>query len=289
MNKFILLLGLFSLLNFPCFAAQKAIVSMDKAAIFSEPSDSAEVLETRNTGDEAIVSNSHKSGWFKIKTNSGTYGWIQQKNIAIGNESLEVKMANLDLTGQKRLDRSRERPYWIFTRPLLGLLGNASLTAGSDKLKSPIIFDFMLDLSIRLGYTTRLALRGGYYKSGSQGTTAISVYRFGTPILVGGEFQLSKSIEWQTWFILLAGVDMNTIVTDNLGTASPKSASAKKRDAMGMASFLFKKSLSDTSKYVLEVGGYFMSSSSRTTAVSSESIKSSYLGPFVHLGFEFAL
>jgi hypothetical protein len=271
------------------------MISTDTAIIYSQANTNAEVLETKHGGDEIIISNFHKDGWFKIKTNAGTNGWIQQKNIAIGQERMEVKMANLDLNGQKRQDKSRETPPWLFFRPSLGALGLSTSTVGATKFNSTASIDFMFDLSIRLDYGLRLLMRGGYYKTGVTGTADYSIYQYGLPALLGLELELSKSMGWSTWFNVMGGINMNTFVISQAG--STVSVTANSKDILAMMSLMFKKTMSNTIKLTLEPGFYYSPTSSKSigavsflqVAGSPDSIRSRFMGPFVQIGLELAL
>ncbi len=278
-------------------AAQRAQVNAESAIIYSQPNTSSEVLETKHAGDEIIISNFQKDGWFKAKTNTGNYGWIHHLNVAIGNERIEVKMANLDLMGQKRPDKSRETPPWLFARPSIGGLFTSSATIGGDRFNYTYTTDFLLDLSVRFGFSARGTLRTGYYKTGTDSNRIFSIYRYGIPVMLGAEFLMSKSMDWQTWFNFYGGIDINTFVLENAANSVPKTTSSRKREPFGIASLMFKNSIGSSTRLTLETGLYFSAVSTRTLERVGfleplgfpDAIKSHFFGPLLQLGIEFEL
>lgn len=297
MKKLTSLLFLICILSTSVFAAQKAMISTDEATIYAEPNTSSEALETKRAGDEIIISNFQKDGWFKAKTNTGRYGWISHNSVAIGQDKIEVKMANLDLNGQKRPDKSRERPPWLFARPSIGGLFTSSATVGGDRFSFPYTMDFLLDLSIRLGYATRAAFRAGYYKTGTDGNRYYSIYRTGIPLLIGGEFMMGKSMDWQTWVNFYGGIDISTVTLENGGNTTPKNTSSRKREIFGITSLMFKNRLSSSTRLTIETGLYFTAVQTRPLERAAfleavefpDAIKTHFLGPIAQIGLEFEL
>lgn len=66
------------------FAAQDSTVTVDNTPIFAEPRTNAKIIEYLQMGIEVRISSFPMSGgWYKVRSRTGIYGWVNEKNLSV--------------------------------------------------------------------------------------------------------------------------------------------------------------------------------------------------------------
>lgn len=101
------------------FAAQDSTITQDGAAIYAEPKSNAKVLEYMPMGMEVRVSSFPMAGgWYKIRSRTGIYGWINEKFLSVYKP---VEDTSKSKDGASKKDEYRpERDRKWFVRALGG-------------------------------------------------------------------------------------------------------------------------------------------------------------------------
>lgn len=119
-TKLIWICFLFPLLS---KAAQDTTILQDNAPIYTEPTESSEVLEYLPVGLEARISSYPlEGGWYKIRSRAGVYGWINEKDLSV-QQMQPVQKATTGFDGPspvgdlelsvKKIQPERDRQWFI--------------------------------------------------------------------------------------------------------------------------------------------------------------------------------
>ena len=96
------------------FAAQDSTIIKDSAAIYSEPNSKSKVLEYLPMGMEVRVSSFPMAGgWYKIRSRTGIYGWLNEKFLSVYTPPEGTTNAKDDLSKKGEYRPERDRKWFV--------------------------------------------------------------------------------------------------------------------------------------------------------------------------------
>jgi len=80
---FLILIFLLGVSGDSALAARKGVVELDEIELKETASKSGKVLEKLKKGEQVVASNLPLEGFYKVRTSSGTLGWIQEGQLTL--------------------------------------------------------------------------------------------------------------------------------------------------------------------------------------------------------------
>lgn len=298
------------LLSASVFAAQNAVVTSRRAAIYQNPSEESPILEYADPGDKVRISNHHKDGFYKVKTKGGGYGWIWQAHVAIDQEDSNIKVANLEMANhnhEHRFDTTKKR---IFIRGsgFFFALMSSDISNRLDYKKFPYYPSYggFFDIGVGISDGMRILGRVGYYTGGktvTKDTLNFSVTHSSIPILLGleGDVYRGKRFDISSAVYVGAGLQSTTSVTATSASA-PNAFTLQSTSLAALGNFSLKYFFSNNIAIVTELGALYSQTGLRTIGTDfngSENFKNiddgqlgkfriRHVGPYASLGFQIA-
>lgn len=251
------------------FAAQNARVIKDGAEIHQLPAASSGVLETKKIGDILRISNSDKDRWYKTKTSTGKFGWIQQSDIE-PTHSMTTSDTQLHKEFEtQEIDSSRFNSAYDRNWHLKFAADSFFLMSPrfSQRLgRSPFHPYFAPLITAEGGYRIQdalsVVLRTGYYITSGE-ITDRSGYHYqytheGIPFLLGLDREFSTNGKWSMHAALYFGMSFNNQLFIRARDYTLPNSTLLKANAFAWALiFSGHYSLSTRWKLFLETGGVF--------------------------------
>ncbi|MGE4233831.1 MAG: NUDIX domain-containing protein [Bacteriovoracia bacterium] len=304
-----LMVCLFSLSG---FAAQDALVIIDKATIYSEPRNDSTVLEEKKVGDILRISSTNKDGWYKVRIANGKYGWIYQRNVS--TEEVKNIPQGKYLERQNRVHEPRvQREYpWLYLKlaATSGLLASPDLNEIFGRHKDVPYYTYGLwgELNAAVSPKTRIGIRlMGLLslRSFTRMGVDYDAQFMGFPLLAGVDTEYYEGTRWSFNIGVYAGLSILHHLTVAASTASAPNSftiyNAEKPWA-ALLSFSGKYHLSAESALFIELAwfytyskllrinsGGFNGSSAFSQDGKQKELRIFQFGPIASLGFEFTL
>ncbi len=276
----------------PAFASQEAWVSIQNAPVVREPVDESEVMSMRFAGQHVRVSSASKNGWYKIRNEDGTYGWIHHKHLTIGNDSQALQASGFDMKTLTSPHVPRTRDY-VFVKPQIASLIMYAANIGGYYYSYPVSLGIMVDGAYAFSRNARVVLRAGYYQSGSGSNEIFEIKRAGIPLLTGIEFALSRANRLHHSLNVLGGADFaNYTLTAKRG--APAEVGVSLTTPMVWISYTLKTIMGKHSMFTFDIGGFYgLEKNSRienapwlADAASPDTIKTRFSGITLSVGAE---
>lgn len=107
----------------PAVAAKRAVVETE-TQLLKKPQRNSEVISTLEEGDDLVISNRPKKGYYKARSSSGKVGWVSARDVSIkGKGGRKTKRSRRSKERSESRRSYRDAPKWDKRVTLLGGLG----------------------------------------------------------------------------------------------------------------------------------------------------------------------
>ena len=269
-----LLLMLVGLIFLPqAHAARRARISADTAEVYDSPGADHKVLGKVKRGSVVATSNNSRDGYYKVRTKTGILGWIEEGALSFKDapppppRSASVAVPRSSYT--RFNDKARAR--------LMGGLdffsaSDVNTLYGFDALKTGLYFGgefaWMVSPKVAIGLRVETLSKSVSASDASTGTD-FDIQIKSMPVMVGPEFDLHRSRDWQIGFAAYVGLGLSTSLTSTASNLSGSNVTVLDGGGLtALGKFNFTKVFSKNFGAFLELGYRYLPGSAKTPSTA---------------------